>query len=86
MERLLQKRDIVESLISRVDEILPACVYNRPSFCIPEESPIITTTSQVVKEIEPVLESLERQLLDISSARQSLRNIETELVAIRSRK
>ena len=82
----MQKRQVAESLISRVDELLPPYVFQRPSFCMTEEYPIVVTASTVVQEIEPVLESLERQLLDISAARESVRGIASELVALRSKK
>ena len=85
MDELAKKREISESLIAKMDELLPPIAFKRPSFTIPEEVPIVPVAAALVNEIEPVLESVEAQLKQISASRGSLKTIERELSLLRSK-
>jgi hypothetical protein len=84
MDGLRAKRELAESLIGRMDEILPPFVFARPTFAVPRASPVVPVAAALVKELEPVLDNVESQLQEISASRMTLKDIGKQLALIRS--
>ena len=86
MELLKKKREFAESLIERMDELLPPFVFERPAFAVKKEYPVIPATEAIVNEIEPVLEAVENQLKELSGTKLTLKSLEKEVAMIRNKR
>jgi len=83
---LHHRREVAEALILRMDELLPSFVFERPPFAIAKPPVRRTASAAVLDELEPLLNSVEAQLEEITSSRFNLKQIEKELDLMRAKK